>query len=514
MENARPELQYERKPKAGFRLLFWLICFWTGAAIMACELTGARLLMPAFGVGIEVWAAVIAVTLGALSIGYFIGGKLGDARPSMLTLAIVLFITFCFLFFEHIFGRSLSGMFTNSSLVAGAIYSSIFILAPPILLLGMVPPMLSRLLIANTRHSGTTVGAVLAVGTIGSVCGTILTGLYFLPRFGVSKTMIIIFTGTAILTFTSLISCRSWKTAATILLIFITAFFGTKYLQPYSKPVGPMQILEEHEGLYGHLEVLEYRGQRALLCNGIFQTVIPVSGFGILKGTLLRSRDYTELLPYFRSDARTALLIGLGGGLYDRVLSMYGFETESVEIEPAVIELAGKYFGFAGKAFVGDGRFFLTRNPKKYDVIIIDAFLGGSVPEHLFTKESFELYREHLNTDGVLALHLAGHPNHIAIRAVAKTVQSVLPNLSIARSGIADETQHIFLFASDKELQINPGQRLELENCGFTGQELVKIETNDVPLLTDDRTSLNFLSRDIAAEHRRNALQIRKKPLW
>jgi spermidine synthase len=514
MEWMRRIPQIGKNPKGCIQFLFWVICFWVGAAIMAYELIGARLLMPVFGMGIEIWAIVIAVSLGGLSIGYFFGGLFGDARPSELTLLFILSCACISLFLEQIFGRSLMDLFANFSLIAGALYCSIFILAPPIFFLGMVPPILSRLLMGNTQRSGIIVGSVMAIGTVGSVSGTILTGLFLLPWFGVSNTLMFLSVGTAGLAVAGIISLRRWKTAVLILFILGLIMFAGQYWQSQIKKIGPMQVLEDCEGLYGHLEVLEYHGQRALLCNGIFQTVMPASEFGIGRGTLLKGRDYIELLPYFRSDAHTALLIGLGGGLYERVLSIYGLDVEAIEIEPDIIKLAKTYFCMAGKASVCDGRVFLSRSSQKYDVIIEDVFIGASVPEHLFTKEAYELIREHLNPDGVLAIHLSGWPKHIAIRTVAKTVQSVFPHFAAARSGIADETQHIFMFASMTDLQLKGAEHFELQKYGFTGQEFCQIDTNNVPLLTDDRTGLNFMSRDIIASHQRNSMQIRGKPLW
>ena len=54
----------------------FLLSFLEGGAVMACELIGAKLLAPFFGTSLYVWAAALALTLGGLTLGYFIGGKL------------------------------------------------------------------------------------------------------------------------------------------------------------------------------------------------------------------------------------------------------------------------------------------------------------------------------------------------------------------------------------------------------------------------------------------------------
>ena len=273
-------------------------------------------------------------------------------------------------------------------------------------------------------------------------------------------------------------------------------------------------MLEEVEGLYGHLEVLEYRGTRALVCNGIFQTVMPSFGLSIVRGTLIRGCDYIELIPYFRPEARTGLLIGVGAGLHNRVLMLYGIEVRGVEIEPTVIRLAKEYFDLAAEVNIMDGRAFLVRDQRRYDAVIIDAFLGGNPPEHLYTKEAFELVDEHLNRDGVLAVRLIGHPEQPAIQAVTRTVKEVFPYIVVVRSGIANDLQNVFLFASRTALELGGGERLELGMYGFTGEEFCDINIHDAALLTDDKSNLASLSDELVAEHRHNSLKLRREPLW
>ncbi|MDP1826397.1 MAG: fused MFS/spermidine synthase [Archangium sp.] len=109
--------------------------------------------------------------------------------------------------------------------------------------------------------------------------------------------------------------------------------------------------------------------------------------------------------------------IGLGVG----TLAAYvkpGDEYRFYEISPTVVALAegsGGYFTWLSDAPVrpqvvlGDARTSLEREPPNaYDVIVVDAFSGDSVPTHLLTKEAFELYRTHLASDrSVLALHVS-----------------------------------------------------------------------------------------------------------
>ena len=109
--------------------------------------------------------------------------------------------------------------------------------------------------------------------------------------------------------------------------------------------------------------------------------------------------------------------IGLGVGTlaaYAKPGDVFRF----YEISPTVVALAqgdGGYFTWLSGAptrpevVLGDARTSLEREaPNHYDVIVVDAFSGDSVPTHLLTREAFALYRSHLASDSsVLALHVS-----------------------------------------------------------------------------------------------------------
>ena len=55
---------------------YFLLSFIEGASVMAAELLGAKMLAPYFGSSLYVWASVLAITLGGLAVGYYVGGIL------------------------------------------------------------------------------------------------------------------------------------------------------------------------------------------------------------------------------------------------------------------------------------------------------------------------------------------------------------------------------------------------------------------------------------------------------
>jgi spermidine synthase len=109
---------------------------------------------------------------------------------------------------------------------------------------------------------------------------------------------------------------------------------------------------------------------------------------------------------------KNVLIIGLGGGTLSNVIhELYpAAKIHNVEIDPAVLKVARNYFNFiendAVTSSVQDGRIFIKRaaiKKQKYDWIILDAFNGDYIPEHLLTKEFFEEVKSVLAEGGVIA---------------------------------------------------------------------------------------------------------------
>ncbi len=112
-------------------------------------------------------------------------------------------------------------------------------------------------------------------------------------------------------------------------------------------------------------------------------------------------------------------VLGLGIGTlaaYGQPGDVYRF----YEINPAVIDLAqgeGGYFSFLSdcqaevEIIPGDARLSLEQElasggSQAYDVLMLDVFSSDSIPVHLLDREAFDIYLQHLQPDGILALHI------------------------------------------------------------------------------------------------------------
>ena len=112
-----------------------------------------------------------------------------------------------------------------------------------------------------------------------------------------------------------------------------------------------------------------------------------------------------------KPDPESILIIGLGGGTLPNALRdiLPSAVIDTVEIDEAVVRVAKQFFGFVAdeqnRVYVQDARVFGKRaalRGEQYDLIILDAFDGEYIPEHLMTVEFLSEMRGLLSDDGVL----------------------------------------------------------------------------------------------------------------
>ena len=133
----------------------------------------------------------------------------------------------------------------------------------------------------------------------------------------------------------------------------------------------------------------------------------PTTYYGPSSGAGLALRHFP------RSGGLRIGLVGLGVG----TLATYGKEGDSIrayEINPDVKDFAEGYFTYLKDSpadveiVLGDARLSMEQEaPQRFDLLLLDAFSGDAVPVHLLTKEAFEIYRRHLEPDGVIGIHVS-----------------------------------------------------------------------------------------------------------
>ena len=176
----------KQKPVPGLRALVF-VC---GMVFMGLEIVGGAEIAPYFGSNIFVWGSVITLFLGALAIGYRLGGRLADRRPTMMTLATVvvaagiatlLIPMMAPMICNALLGLSGAGRYT---IAVRALLASIALYLVPTMLFAMVAPFAVRLSTRDVNKVGGVAGKLYALSTFGSVAGVLLTTFVLISAIG------------------------------------------------------------------------------------------------------------------------------------------------------------------------------------------------------------------------------------------------------------------------------------------------------------------------------------------
>lgn len=173
------------------------------------------------------------------------------------------------------------------------------------------------------------------------------------------------------------------------------------------------KLLHSERSLYREVLVYETAGQRCMCftrsCRIGRQSCMDMRHPDRI------TLNYPKLMLgslYLNPQPRSVLIIGLGGGTLPRALvkALPDVTIDVVEIDPAVVSVAKKYFGFATSERVRviemDGRVYVKRairEQRRYDLIMLDAFDHEYIPEHLLTEEFLREVKTLLAPAGVVA---------------------------------------------------------------------------------------------------------------
>src|SRR5215210_7066329 len=114
------------------KFLLEITVFVCGAIVMIYEIIGSRLLSPYIGTSTYVWTSLIGVILAALSLGYWLGGKIADKKPDIKILALVLFLAGGFVSLTILFDDLILVIIAQSSLILEikSIIAALLLFAP------------------------------------------------------------------------------------------------------------------------------------------------------------------------------------------------------------------------------------------------------------------------------------------------------------------------------------------------------------------------------------------------
>ncbi|MCX8131642.1 MAG: fused MFS/spermidine synthase [Clostridia bacterium] len=398
----------------------YMTSFFCGMSVMAVELSATRMLATTFSSSSIIYTIVIGLIMISLSIGNVIGGRSADKQKNADKLYFMIGIASVWIAIIPVIGKYVTVLsaaifvfiLPENLIVAGSITSCLIIFSFPLVIMGMVSPYLVKLGLKDISNSGKTAGEIYALSTIGSIIGTFVPTFVTIPTLGTSKTF---FVFAIILNLISLYYFVTNKRKI-IRSVITTLIIITLALAPLNSSYAfwEKNIVYEGESMYNYLKVTEYKDSVILSTNVAFGVQSIYKKNNTLSGYYY---DYGLMAPFFIRDTSfdkklNVLILGLGTGTYAKQCKRYfpNSSTDGVEIDQKIVDLSKQYFELKeneAKIYVNDGRTFLmSKEAKRYDLIMVDAYHDITIPFHMSTVEFFRQVKEHLRDNGVILINI------------------------------------------------------------------------------------------------------------
>jgi spermidine synthase len=484
------------------------IVFVAAAAVLVLETLALRLIAPYVGVTLQTNTAVIGAALLAIAAGAWSGGRAADRVADPLRLIGPMLLAGAALTLLTLPAVRYVGQATRDTGDASA--TLLLAMAAVILpagLLSAVAPVVAKLQLRDLHETGTIVGKLSGIGTLGGIVATFATGFVLVAAFATST--ILIATAVAVAVVGALVlgyerqRTGSWGggdgrvpgAAAALLPVALLLVV-----------VAPNPCQKETE--YHCARVVadpDRPGGRTLELDTLRHSYVDLTDPEYLEF------DYTKAIASVAGAIRPAgapvqaLHIGGGGFTMPRYLAATRAGTRStvLEIDGGVVALGRQELGVGaipGLAVrVGDARTGLQEQPRgRFDLVVGDAFGGLAVPWHLTTREVAEQVRDVLTGGGVYAVNVIDYPPDRFARAEAATLRSVFGHVVLlgAPVTVAGEGggNHV-LVASRRPLPLADIQaRLAERNPWVVaGEQATAAFAGRAPVLTDAHAPVDQL---------------------
>lgn len=492
------------------KLFLYLTEFFAGMSLMAVELGASRLLAPYFSSSQIVWTIIIGTIMIAMALGNLWGGRAADKNPDPDRLYIRLMIAALWIAAIPVAGKyviaaitAVLAIFVKSNFLIWAAFAACMIIFVfPLLLLGTVSPSLVKYTVDNLQESGSTVGKLNALNTIGSILGTFLPTFVTIPAVGTSVTFLI-FSGVLLaLCFVYFLSSKAKQVSCGVtagLYLLCCFLSGSGSFAFWSN-----DLLYEGESIYNYLQVSETPDEVILSTNVMFGVQSIKEKSGGLTGMYY---DYALAAPLMaggsEDTALDILILGNGTGTYATQCQQYfpAAHIEGVEIDGDITRLAYEYFDLSEEVEVStyDGRAYLDAADKRYDVIMVDAYQDITIPFQMSSVEFFTLVREHLKDTGVMVvnLNMVSDASGSINEALCDTISSVFNTVYTADVSL-NTNRELFAANSEAALELFDQRRSDLTDLNLrsqmytVSQALTHYEAGSV-ILTDDKAPVELL---------------------
>lgn len=385
-----------------------LAVFIGGYSSLSLELIVLRQLSSFVGTTTITVSIVMGSFLAFMSWGYYKGSVESvvwsslrrQAANDFLLIALLVVLASSYILID-IYFIAFNEAGITSNIIQTALYSLLFLSYGPYLF-GKITAMLSRYL--HYRDPNFT-GKIMAVDTIGSVLGSLLTTLIIMPFVGVNHTIVVVVVITLAASF--FLSRRRNYVAMLTILLAAVLFNQDKLLKD------TYGIIENNAVATVGVHETDKGKSRLLVINGSMSSKISKEHNLNFSYINFINDNFIRTLP--ENETKDILVIGAGGftvGI-DDTRNNYIYVDVDKNLKRITEENFLKKKLSPNKKFVvQDANQFLKESRDKYDIIVLDTYSSLQyIPMELVTREYFERAKNNLKEGGILLLNAIVSPN-------------------------------------------------------------------------------------------------------
>ena len=352
-------------------------------------------------------------------------------------------------------------------LIVMPMIAALVIVFPPAVVSGFAFPLACRMLTPNINNVSKSVGTALTFNSLGSALGPIFAGFILIPLLGAGVSVILVLFIEFVLAVFIVFQLQSDSISKvykpilvtiSILLFIIVLYKPQIRILPPSFSKVDKEILFYKETVEASLVVSKEKNNESEVKTAYVNNAVVIgSTYDAIKAVKMIGH-----IPFFIGlDCKEVLVVGFGIGVTTSTIASHP-EVKSIDcVELAAgLKDAADYFNDINANIIndprlnfiaGDGRHFLQRTNKKYDLISSDPthpILGSA---NLYSQEYFELCKAHLTENGMVSQYLPLHKLRPQdFQGIIKTFQSVFPEATVWLGHT-----HAILIGSKKPINID-----------------------------------------------------------
>lgn len=467
-------------------ILYYTLAFVTSFIYMGFEIAAVRVLTPYFGSTMFTWGAIISTFLTGSTIGYWFGGKHADRSNSQVMVILYLSIAMITVAAVPMVSpvlNSLNELPNNIGVLLGCL---LLFLIPNVALSAIVPAITKEGL--SLSFSGAQIGKFHMISAVGSIAGTILVTFWLLPAASL-EVIFASFTGGLVIALILYIGLKFRRKMVFVLPSF--AFCLLPFLQFGESHINTpnTRLIAEESSAYHNVYIVESEERNGIPGEYRYMQFGPKGYQGGINlanpdEVLFKyARHFQEVGDNLITDMERVFIVGHGVGTTARHYEKLGKDVITAEIDPVVVDMSKKYFLYEGDSVeVGDGRKLLSKQlDHSIDYLVLDAYSNDVVPFHLTTREFFDITRQKLSHNGVLAMNVIGKlRGDEVLEAIHSTIANQFPFVRVyASAEDQDKLQNITILASHSlieqkeyseyfEVKLNPGEIITDSSTKFS----------------------------------------------